>query len=249
MIEKKAVRDLITPIKQKKIYLQIIEQFLAQIEDNQFKPGMQLPSERDLADTFGVSRASLREALIVLQSMGLVEARIGQGTFIVDKQANAIQLPTISFDESPFTILSARKAIEPNISALAAIDHTDETIEKLETILNTVASDSEENPVLTEVFSEGDRNFHLAIAKATENAILVSFFQSIYSLMGQKLWLALMRKTSFATPGRWQEAQIEHRGVLEAIKSRDPVQAKARMQAHLERVEYLMLEADLTSIG
>jgi len=101
--------------------------------------------------------------------------------------------------------------------------------------------------VLSDVFSEGDRKFHLAIARATGNPILVSVQTSISRLMGQKLWLTLMRETSVVTPGRWQAAALEHRSIYEAIEQREPERARQSVVAHLRTVERLMEEAELAS--
>ena len=241
--------NLLSPIKQQKVYIQIVNQFIELIEQGEFKQGMQLPPERELARYLGVSRASLREALTVLQILNLVETVSGQGTFIVGKPGEALKnfLNNINIGESPFIIIQARKTIEPSIASLAANQHNEDAIKRIEEILEWIDSDHSEAHVLGDIFSEGDREFHLEIAKATGNPILVSIQEMFHSLMGQELWLTLMRHTSFSTPGRWEEAFREHRSIFEAIRQGDSRLAAQHMRSHLQRVEKVMIEAELIS--
>lgn len=244
-----SAQDLLVPVKQQKVYSQIVNQFIGLIDRGEFRPGMQLPAERELAKYLGVSRASLREALTVMQIMGLVKTVSGQGTFICEKEEkNEPDFSTpLTGDESPFAILQARKVIEPAIAALAATQRQDDALEKMSAILEHVLADHSRNQVIGEVFSEGDREFHLEIARATGNPILIVTQQMIHDLVGQKLWLALMRHTSIATPGRFEEALVEHQGILEAIRNRESQLASSRAKAHLMRVEKIMQEAELLS--
>jgi len=236
---------LLTNIKQQKVYSQIVEQFIDFIESGKFKPRMKLPPERELVRTLGVSRASLREALMALEMMGILETISGEGRFISDKPHVPFRKFLPNIGESPFTILQARKTIEPGVAALAAKQRNESAIQKIEAILRQVELDHSREQILGDVFSEGDRMFHLEVARASANAILISFQEVIFSLMSQDLWLALMRHTSLATHGRWLEAQREHRGIFEAICSGDSKEAASRMMAHLQRVEKVMVNADL----
>ncbi len=144
-------------------------------------------------------------------------------------------------------ILQAREALEPAVAALAAKCRSEIAFQQIEAILKWIESDYSSEQVIGEVFSEGDRRFHLEIANATGNPILINFQEVIFSLMSQELWLALMRHTSVATPGRWQEALREHRGIFDAIRLGDSQLAASRMRAHLQRVEAVMEDADLIS--
>ncbi len=242
-----SIQDYFTPIKQQKVYNQICKQFVDLVERGEFKPGMKLPAERELARHLGVSRASLREALTVLQMMGMVETISGQGTFVSDKPKVTINNYLPNAGESPFLILQARKTIEPSLAALAASQRSEAGLRKLEEILGMIESDHSKLQVLGDAFSEGDRHFHLEIARLTNNPILINIQEMIYSLMGQELWLALMRHTSFSTPGRWQEANHEHQGIIEAIRACDSQAAASRVRAHLNRVEKIMIQAELIS--
>ena len=234
-----------TPVKRQRVYAQIVEQVIDLIKRDEFPEGSQLPPERDLAQRLGVSRASLREALSALQILGLVETRSGQGTFVCAGNVS----PFLRFDaswlyedvESPFAILQARKAVEPAIAALAASLRSDRSLKHVAEILDLVDADLED----VHIFCEGDRKFHLALAQVTENPVLIAMMSIVHELMGQKLWAALIRDTTFGTPGRLQEAAREHRRVYEAVKARDAQAAAARMREHLDMVERSTIEGEL----
>jgi len=236
---------MFTPVKAKRVYMQIVDQIINLIRRGEFPDGAQLPPERELAEQLGVSRASLREALSALQILGLVETKPGQGTFICAEKIPSLLQFDASWlyedEESPFTILQARKTVEPHIAALAATQRSEAALKRLEEILDSVEAD----PSDRNIFTEGDRKFHKAIAEATGNPVLLSMMWIVYELMGQKLWLALMMDSTLATPGRLQEALAEHRRIYEAIKAQDKEAAAARMREHLESVERLMIEAEL----
>lgn len=234
-----------TPVKTQRVYMHIADQIKDLIRRGVFPEGSQLPPERELAEQLEVSRASLREALSALQILGLVESRPGQGTFICAGASSTLLGMDSSWLyqdlESPFTILQARKVTEPSIAAFAAQQRSEASLKHLQEILDLVGN----YPSEACVFYEGDRKFHLAIAEATENPVLLRMMSIIHDLMGQKLWLTLMMDSTLATPGRLQQAVLEHREVYKAIKAQDAALAAARMKAHLDMVEKLMIEADL----
>jgi GntR family transcriptional repressor for pyruvate dehydrogenase complex len=240
-------KELFRQITQDKLYTQIYGQIIGLVENGHFTEGDRLPPERELARLLGVSRATLREALMVLQMSGIVKKISGQGTFIdlqPREKSPSFALPQMG--ESPFVILEARKVIEPAIAQLAAEVSTDESQKKIESILDWVQSDHSENQVIGEIFSEGDRKFHLEVACSTENPLIISIQEMIYAYTGQKLWLALMRQSSFATPNRWQRSLDEHQKIYEAIQDRNPELAANRVRAHLRSVERTMIQADIS---
>ena len=224
--------------------MQIVDQILDLVKGGHFLPGSQLPPERELADELGVARASLREALSALQLMGLVETRPGQGTFVCAEAPSTL----LRFDasllcqdlESPFAILQARKLVEPPIAALAATQRTNGSLQRLREIEELAESD----PHSRYLSSEGDRRFHLGIAEATGNPVLVSMMSIVHELMGQKLWLSLRHATA-ATPEVLQQYAREHRCICEAIEARDPKAAATRVREHLSSVESLMQSVEL----
>ena len=233
-----------TPIKSQRVYVQIAEQIIDLIKRGEFRLGARLPPERELAQRLQVSRASLREALSALQMMGLVETRSGQGTFVCARDLS----PVLQFDtswlyedeESPFALLQARKVIEPPIAALAAVLCSDAALRHVKEIQDLVDAKRGDRRVL----SDGDRKFHLAIAEATGNAVLIRVMSVIYELMGQRLWLAL-RDSTLSTRQRLVEYADQHWGIYQALAAHDGPAAAASAREHLESVEQLMIEAEL----
>lgn len=231
-----------TPIKTQRVYVQIVDQILDLLRKGEFRPGSQLPPERDLAEQLEVSRASLREALSALQLLGLVETRSGQGTFVstrADSTLLRLDASLVYQDlESPFTILQARKAVEPPIAALAAQQRSGEALQRLKEIQDLAGSDS------LGLSGEGDRRFHLAIAEATQNPVLVHMMSIVYELMGQRLWL-LLRDATASAAGKLHEYARQHQGIYESIANQDGSAAATRMREHLESVEQFMIEVEL----
>lgn len=233
-----------TPIKTKRVYMQIVDQIIDLVRKGGFGRESQLPPERDLAEQLGVSRASLREALSALQLLGLVETRSGQGTFVCPEAPAALLRLDASLLyqelESPFAILQARKAVEPTIASIAARQRSEEAMQRLVKIRELVESD----PHGQYLSSEGDRRFHLALAEATENPVLISMMAIVYDLMGQRLWL-LLRDATAAEPERLRQYAQQHRDICDAIEAGDAECAAQRMTRHLESVENFMIEVEL----
>lgn len=239
--------ESIRQIKQTKLCTQVTEQIIGLIESGYYSESNRIPPERELAQLLGVSRATVREALTVLQMSGIIKNRSTQGTFIeIQPKIKALNLSLPQQGERPFVILEARKAIEPAIAQLAAIVSTDEAQKKIEEILDWVESDHSPNQVIGDTFSEGDRKFHFEIARSTENPVIISIQEMIYTYTGQELWLTLMRHSSFATPNRWQKALEEHRKIYAAIRDREPDLAARRVKDHLRSVERIMIQAEVS---
>jgi GntR family transcriptional repressor for pyruvate dehydrogenase complex len=239
--------DYFFSIKAQKLYTQIVEQFVEMIKRGEFEPGQKLPSERALSHKLNVSRTSLREALIALQMMGVVEIKPNQGTYITDKTVPPIlkEVAYINLGESPFQILQARKAIEPNIAALAASQCDDESLHHIESILTQIKNTIYDHTLDLELYNELDCDFHITIAKATQNPILIGIGYIINNLMSQELWMTLIKNTSNATQSGQQEGFSGHEAVFSAIKSGNPHNAKKAMKDHLDWVEKVAIEADL----
>ncbi len=240
-------KETFRQIKQDKLCTQVYEQIIGLIESGYYSESNRMPPERELARLLGVSRATLREALTVLQMSGMIKTRSSQGTFIeIQPKEKPLKLSLPQLGERPFVILEARKTIEPAIAQLASMVSTDKSQKKIEEILDWVESDHSQNQVIGDIFSEGDRKFHYMIACSTENPVIISVQEMIYTYTGQKLWLTLMRHSSFAQPNRWQKALEEHRKIYEAIRDRDPDLAAKRAMDHLRSVERNMIQTDIS---
>jgi len=239
--------DYFFSIKAQKLYTQIVEQFVEMIKRGEFEPGQKLPSERALSQKLNVSRTSLREALIALQMMGVVEIKPNQGTYITDKTVPPIlkEVAYINLGESPFQILQARKVIEPNMAALAASQCDNESLCHIESILTQIRNTVYDHTLDLAFYNELDCDFHITIAKATHNPILTGIGYVINNLMRQELWMTLIKNTSNATQAGQQEGFSGHEAVYSAILNQNPHAAKKAMKDHLDWVEKVAIEADL----
>jgi len=209
-------------------YEQIAERLADDIRSGVLAPGERLPSERDLARTLEVSRASVREALASLALQGVVETRHGAGTFVVG-------LPPSEppHDASPSAVLEARLALEPQVARLAAArGQGDEAAEKLLAAMET-------EPVDIATWNASDRLFHRQLAVMTGNPVLLAFADHVASLMDEPLWQRL-RDDSIAQPGRTRIHVAEHRMIYEAIVAGDAEAAAFYSVQHINRVRTYM---------
>jgi GntR family uxuAB operon transcriptional repressor len=216
-----------TATAEPRLYRVVANRIQELIREENIKAGERLPSERDLAAKLAVSRASLREALIALELGGIVEVRGGSGVYVSEQQEAPADVPEIG--PGPFEVLSARRMIEAEIAAMAAKMATDSAVDA---ILLAVL-EMERNHDNRSSNEQADRNFHLAIARATGNSALVGVIDYLWNQRGS-LWHKL--KEHFQTEELRQQTLMDHRKILEAIASHDVAGARGAMRAHLERV-------------
>ena len=197
------------------------------IRDENIKAGERLPAERDLASKLSVSRASLREALIVLELSGIVEVRGGSGVYVSEQATAPSDMPEVG--PGPFEVLAARRLIESEVAAIAAKMATDSAIDAILKAVMEMERHHEDRASN----EQADRNFHLAIARATGNTALVGVIDYLWNQRGS-LWHKL--KEHFQTEELRQQTLIDHRTILAAIAAHDVSGARQAMRAHLERV-------------
>ena len=211
-------------------YEQIAERLAADIRSGLIAPGERLPSERELARTLEVSRASVREALAALQLQGVVETRKGAGTFVSAGPPAADTHPHVA---SPSAVLEARAQLEPCVARLAAAHaQRDDVAEKLLAAM-------EVEPVDIATWNASDRLFHRQLAAMTGNPVLLAFADHVATLMDQPLWQRL-RDDSIDTAGRTRIHVAEHRMIYEAIVSGDADAAAFYALQHINRVRAYM---------
>lgn len=241
--------DYFISIKAQKLYTQIVEQFLEMIKHGEFEPGQKLPSERSLSQKLNVSRTSLREALIALHMMGVVEIKPNAGTYITSKTVPPIlkEVTYINLGESPFQILQARKAIEPNIAALAASQRDEESLRHIKSILEKIKSTVYDYALNLVEYNDLDCDFHITIAKATKNPVLIGIGYIINNLMHQELWMTLIKNTSNMTQSGQKEGLSGHDAVYSAILHGNPHAAQKAMKTHLDWVEKAAIEVEIFS--
>ena len=219
------------PLKQvepRRLYRHIADQIAGLIAAGEFQPGSRLPAERELAAKLGVSRASVREAIISLEIGGLVEVRVGTGIFVTLKQA-APGGASGDAGPGPFELLSARKLVEGEIAALAASEATSEDVESLRQSVQRMTSHVDDFTVR----EDSDREFHLALAKATGNGSLELVVEGLWNQRSE-LWGRMQQH--FHTTDLATQTIRDHAAIVRAVAAHDPVAARGAMHRHLSRV-------------
>ena len=222
------------PIKSTRIYEEIVRQVKALIAEGRLKSGDRLPPERDLAEQFKVSRTSVREALRTLESLGLIEIRPGEGTFVREVSVESLIEPLaqviLSQREAVLELFEARRLLEPAIAALAARRATQDEIHEMERILEDQAKAVAAG--LTGLAQ--DAAFHAAIAASARNRAITRIVNALLDLLAQS------REESLQTPGRPTRSHKDHLRILGAIRRRDEAGAHRAMRNHLIAVEALV---------
>jgi GntR family transcriptional regulator, transcriptional repressor for pyruvate dehydrogenase complex len=218
-------------VRTSRLYEQIVQQIEESILKGDLKPGDQLPAERELAQRFGVSRTAVREAVKALREKGLVEAYSGRGTFITDGTSQAVRqsldlMVKIGQPEGSTHLAEVRAILEPEIAALAASRAQDSDLAVLREAV-AVMDRAQKDP---DAYIEADLDFHLALAEAASNPLILSLIDSIVGLLREQ------RLRIFNVPGGPERGQFHHKRILEAMERRDPDKAREAMRAHLEQV-------------
>lgn len=216
------------PVEPRRLYQQIADQIRELIDRGGFETGTRLPPERDLAQQLGVSRPSLREALIALDVEGRVEVRSGSGVFVSATQPEPAPQRTAAMGESPSQLMEARSIIEGEVVVLACARITDERLAKLRKLLKGMEAEIDRRRARVDL----DREFHLTLAEVTGNAVLSrlvgELFDERHSPISAKI------SSRFESTRTWRVALKEHEAILKAIEARDPIAAQAAMRAHLQ---------------
>lgn len=210
----------------RRLYQQVADQIRDLIHEGQFPSGGRLPSERDLAQQLGVSRPSLREALIALEIEGRVEIRMGSGVYVGEPQEAPARL-TRALGESPSELVQARSALESATVTLACARMSPTRLAQLRDIIDAMAADiaAGQRPL------ERDRAFHLAIAEQAGNSVITRLISELFDQRHSPLSLRLTARAE--TEETWIVAQAEHEAVFAALDAADPVAAQAAMVMHL----------------
>lgn len=219
------------PIETRRLYRHIADQVAGLIARGEFPPGSRLPTERELALLLGVSRPSVREGLIALEVEGLVDVRVGSGIYVRRARAGAAAHADILGDSpGPFELLRARRLIEGEVAELAARAARESDIAGIGEAVRMMKSDIHGG----EVYETGDRLFHVRIAEATRNSVLVTVVNMLWDLRESPVFARLLRHT--VTDGVRARSIADHERILKALAARDPGAARAAMQKHLDRV-------------
>ncbi|MBA3771262.1 MAG: FadR family transcriptional regulator [Ramlibacter sp.] len=218
-------------VEPQRLYRQIAEQLRSLITVGEFVPGCRLPAERDLATQFGVSRPSVREALIALEVEGWVEVRTGSGVYVLERagraQSDDPKVPPTEW--GPLELIRARRVIEGEIASLAATQGKRRHIQAIRDAIDLMQQDTDRGVAPL----AGDRAFHTAIAQACDNVVLVETVQTFWDARRGPLFERL--GDYFETVPSWRMAIAEHEIVLDAIRARDAQGARSAMQQHMDK--------------
>ncbi|MFK7975624.1 MAG: FadR/GntR family transcriptional regulator [Halioglobus sp.] len=229
----------IQTIKVQRLYVKVADQLQTLIGAGTFTVGSRLPSERDLAGQFGVSRPTIREAMIALEIAGLVDVRSGSGVYVSENaEAAAAQMPSIAdFEEpGPFEILEARLYFEAEACALAATRISDEQLLQLSQLLTAMAEENRQ-PAATE---KADEQFHRLIANAAGNSAISATVDWLWQLRNES-----RISTHFHERIREEGDRpilADHQAILDALLARDEDASRTAMRNHLQRVIDHLLE-------
>ncbi len=223
-------------VRKTKLYEEVARQIERLILEGGLKPGDKLPPERELAETFEVSRSSVRDAIRTLELMGLVEPRQGDGTVVRDLSAESLLNPLATMlvrkRELVGELLDVRKMIEPPLAARAASRASPGEIVYLEDILRR----QKEKVLRGELAIEEDSEFHYTVAMAAKNSVVMKVLDVLMDLLRES------RERSLQVEGRLQRSFAGHRRIFGAIKRHNAAAAEAAMRQHLEEIEEIILK-------
>ena len=222
-------------IKKTRIHEEVVTQIHELIREGKLKAGDQLPSERELAETFQVSRASVREALRALETHGLIISRTGMGNFIADLPVEALVAPLAKLlteeKNALADIFELRKLIEPQIASMAAERATVSDIERMKRLLDKQSEQVQRGATGV----DADTEFHFAIGRATQNHAIEKLVSGLLEVLSHS------REESLQTAGRRQASIDSHLAIVAAIEKHDEAKAREAMRYHIEQVEQNVL--------
>ena len=219
-------------IRRSKVYEEVAKQ-LERLILKKLQPGDKLPAERELAEMFGVSRSSIRDAIRSLELVGLVEPRQGAGTVVREVSAESLVNPlTIVLARQQISeLLDFRKMLEPPLAARAATHASVEDVTEMEEILRR----QDDKLRRGELAIEEDSEFHYNVAMASDNSVVLKVLDVLMDLLRET------RERALQVEGRPQKSLAGHRRILMAIKRRDPAAAEDAMRRHIQDVEKIVL--------
>jgi GntR family transcriptional repressor for pyruvate dehydrogenase complex len=224
--------DPLRPVARPKLYEQVVERLRDHVAAAGLRAGDRLPAERDLAERLGVSRASVKQAVVVLEVQGLVDVRHGGGTYLtrdsldVEPVADMVERRRRLPD-----VLEAREALETKLAELAAGRRTGADLAAIDAALDHMAAEIADGGL----GAEGDRRFHEAVTAAAHSSLLAEFMRSIAAQIAES------RDESLRQPGRPHSSLEQHRRIAAAVRDRDPEAAAAAMRRHVRTVAEVRL--------
>jgi DNA-binding FadR family transcriptional regulator len=222
------------PVSSKKLYLQIYNQILSEIQSGSFEIGDKLPAERELCEQFGVSRAPIRQALSALELNGIIYSRQGEGVYVKSTQiAPGNSQSAIFFNSiSPEDIVEVRMNIEPLIVKFAAQRATDEDIEDLRSTIKKMEQETKAGVYVPET----DEQLHNGIAKASHNDLFINIMTAISNAMKQQEMWKFIRDRTVTRPDYRDVNFKEHQLLIKAIEDHNEKEAVEIMTNHMQNL-------------
>jgi GntR family transcriptional repressor for pyruvate dehydrogenase complex len=210
-----------------RLYQKIARKLLDELSAGQYQVGDRMPAERDLAKKFGISRPVVREAMLTLEVLGLIEVRVGSGAYV-------LRLPGDEdhpgFNVSPFELVEARMLFEGEAAALAASHIADQEINELDALVEAIQNEN----LRPNGKEDADRAFHMTIARATRNAAIERVVEELWTLRSTSPECALLLEK--ARTANIRPVVEEHTAIVEALRARNPSAARSAMRSHLSAV-------------
>ncbi|MGG3469018.1 FadR/GntR family transcriptional regulator [Neobacillus pocheonensis] len=223
--------------KTEKLYVRIAEQINQSILDGTFKPGTKLPAEREIAEQLGVSRPSVREALAVLEILGVIDIKVGDGSYVKGNTSNFTLEVNDLKKSAPFELVEARRFIEPLVVELAVERATNTQIAILQETTEVMRKHIDDN--MEEFFTQGVK-FHTELGNASNNEVLSKIVEQLVHPDVHPIWKLLNQKALVSKEARLHQIE-EHEEIIEAIKTKNKDLAKKAVAHHLKHLEELLL--------
>jgi DNA-binding FadR family transcriptional regulator len=207
------------------------------IETGAYSDGDRLPPERQLAVTFDAARSTVRRALDQLEKAGLISRRLGSGTFVGTPGVTG-HAADLADQISPLQLIEARLAVEPFTTRLATLNATRRNLDDMEVVLARAEASINDK----DTFSRWDGEFHLLIARASSNPLLLNLYRQINQVRLHAQWDAM--KEMILTPDVIVAYNQQHRSIYQALNQRDAQLAQALINEHLEKARDDLLRAN-----
>lgn len=219
-------------MKNRRMFWQIVEKIETLIDSGAYPPGSRLPPERELAETFNVSRPTVREAIIALEVRQRVEVKVSSGVYVLEQPDASLNSKQVS----AFELTQARALVEGEAAALAATSITDEELAQLQATLDDMEKGN--NP------EQADRDFHLIISTATRNNAIVLAVENFWKLRDTRTEI---KNAYSGVCSKSNSARMdEHRAIFDALKSRNSQAARGAMHQHFNRLINALFEISET---
>jgi GntR family transcriptional regulator, transcriptional repressor for pyruvate dehydrogenase complex len=230
--ESASTPQALRPLPRSRLYEQLVERLLALVQELDLQPGDRLPPERELSADMGVSRASVRQALVVLEVQGVVEVRHGEGAILREARSRDAVLSGVTAHRRRLPeVIEAREALEVQLAALAARRRTADDLTRIDRALDDMAEEVERG----ERGLDGDEKFHGAVTAAARSGLLADLMQEISAAIRES------RVESLSQPDRPAQSLASHRQIAEAIRLADPEAAARAMREHIHLVSDVAL--------